>query len=324
MLAIAPSRLIPVLIALLLSLGCATPTEDPIVSARDVARGTVSPPYYRIEGPGGATLLVMGTIHVGPAEGWKFSPAIRRGLTEADSFILEIDVREATDAEISTFLAARVVLPTSVTIDDVVSPETAKLLTENDALLGQLGMPAEARLRLKPWFIAVGLMEAASGRSGYSGNRSAESAILAMLDGRPLAALESLDAQLALLDSLSPVHQDLMLRDTLSRLDAMVEGIEALVIAWGLNDQPTLAQIALQGLKELPELEGFYEILLGERNRNWARQLSEILEDPERAGETIFVGVGALHLVGADSLISILEAGGYRAESLDENAAPAS
>ncbi|MBJ19655.1 MAG: TraB/GumN family protein [bacterium] len=74
--------------------------------------------------------------------------------------------------------------------------------------------------------------------------------------------------------------------------------------------------MAYQGGAELPELENPYGILLEARNRDWAFQLGRILEDPERAGDTIFVGVGALHLVGLDSLIQTLQAAGYPAESL--------
>jgi len=321
---IASLGLGPALVALFLSLGCSTPPAAPIASARDIAARTVTPPYYRIEGGGGASLLIMGTIHLGPIEGWRFSSALLRGLAEADSFILETDLRKATEAEVSTVLANRVVLPISVTIEDVVSPETAQLLEENDLLLSELGMPALARRRLKPWFLAVGMIEAASAQSGYSVEHSVENEILAGLGDRPLAGLETFDDQLALFDTLSPRHQDLMLRDTLSRLDETVEGIEDLIVAWGRNDGQALTQIAYQGVEEAPELEEFYDILLRERNLNWAIALARILEDPERDGETIFVAVGALHLVGSDSLIQKLELEGYPADALHPRADPRS
>lgn len=288
------------------------------------ASGTVHPPYYRIEGRGGATLLIMGTIHLGPSDGWRFSPDLLRGLKESDSFFLEIDLRDVTEEKVSTVLANRVILPTSVTIEEVVSPETAKLLEEHDPLLTQLGLPEGARRRFKPWFLAVKIVEAASAQSGYSGAHSAESVILAGRGDRPLVGLETFDGQLAMFDALSPRHQDLMLNDTLNRLERTVEDIEDLLRAWGRNDEETLEQIAYQGMDDLPELQGFYDILFGERNRNWVRQLSPFLNDPERAGETIFVAVGALHLVGSESVIRLLEAAGFRAEALHPKPAPAS
>jgi len=263
----------------------------------------------------------MGTIHFGPAEGWNFSPAIRRGMKEADSFILEIDLRDATEEAVST---KHVILPTRVTLDDVVSPETAELLKEKAALLGKLGMPALVRRHLKPWFLSVGAVEAVSKRSGYSGAHSVERSIVAAIGDRPLVGLETFERQLSILDDLSPEHQDMMLQDTLSRLDELMEEIDALMVAWARNDEEGLLLIARQGVAEPLKPGDFYDILLAERNRKWALHLGRILEDPERAGDTIFVGVGALHLVGPDGLIRMLEAAGYRAEPLHPNSGPSS
>lgn len=310
--------------ALLLSPGCTSTPAALSVAPWEGAASTVTPPYYRIEGHGGATLLLMGTIHLGPVEGWNFSPALKDGIDEADSFIFEIDLREATDERVSTILANRVILPVSVTIEDVISPETAQLLNDHEVLLTELGLPELARRRLKPWFLAVSMIEVASLQSGYSGVYSAESQILVALEDRPLAGLETFEAQLAMFDDLSPRHQDLMLADTLSRLDQAVEDIDELARAWGRNDQQALEQIAYQGMNELPELKGFYDILFGERNRDWVLQLGQILRDPERAGETVFVAVGALHLVGPDSVIQMLEAEGYPAQPIHPQAEPPS
>jgi len=99
----SPSRWTPFLgcLVLLLSLlvGCAapSPTLDPVAdsegTAQQIAGGRVTPPFFRIGGGGGATLLVLGTIHLGPPGGWLLSSEIERGLEEADAFVLEIDLR---------------------------------------------------------------------------------------------------------------------------------------------------------------------------------------------------------------------------------------
>jgi uncharacterized protein YbaP (TraB family) len=71
----------------------------------------------------------------------------------------------------------------------------------------------------------------------------------------------------------------------------------------------------------LPELDGVYEILLGDRNRRWVKQLRPLLEDPALAGETVLVAVGALHLVGRDGLVALLRDEGFRAEPIDQTRA---
>lgn len=279
---------------------------------------TARPPYYRIDGGRGAQLLLMGTIHLGPRGGWRFSDAIRQGWSEADAFALEIDPRTVGEAEVASVLAERVVLPPGETILDRVSPETAKLLDEREDALSALGLPAGARRRLEPWYIAMGLLEGATSRSGYPMARSADAAIYAARGERPLVGLERFEEQLAMLDALPPTLQDALLRDTLERLDELIAELETLMRAWAEQDEATLLEIAYLGADESPELAAFYEILLDARNRRWAERLAEWLDDPSRRGETIFVGVGALHLVGPHSLVRLLREADYRVTPIDQ------
>lgn len=51
-----------------------------------------------------------------------------------------------------------------------------------------------------------------------------------------LAGLETFDDPLAIFDALSPGHQDLMLRDTLNRLEEAVADLEELITAWRHHD----------------------------------------------------------------------------------------
>ena len=52
---------------------------------------------------------------------------------------------------------------------------------------------------------------------------------------------------------------------------------------------------------------GFNEnILLTQRNKNWVKQLNVIMKS-----ESVFVAVGAGHLVGKDGLINLLKKEGY-------------
>ena len=72
-------------------------------------------------------------------------------------------------------------------------------------------------------------------------------------------------------------------------------------------------RLAREGVEALPELDAFFDILLDGRNRNWLPTLTRLLESPDRAGTTIFVAVGSLHLVGPGSLPDLLRREGYRA-----------
>jgi uncharacterized protein YbaP (TraB family) len=307
--------------------GCASKTEfEPPRAASTTApitRGTpetlARPPFYRIAGGDGATLALMGTIHIGPDIGWTFSTAINDGLEQADLFILEIDLNQVSEDEIGSALARMVIIEPPRFLRDLVSPETAKLLEQEDARLTKMGLPFNARKRFKPWYIATSLVEIATRGSGWSGSASAESVILAAIGERPIHGLEKFQEQLALLDNLDPNLQDMMLRDTLLGLDEVVEEVHAHAQAWRIGDETYFEELAQEGVDEMPGFERFYEILLGDRNRRWLPEFRRFLDDPAFADRLIFVGVGTLHLVGEDGLVDLFRSRGYQVERINHD-----
>jgi len=320
-------------ILLFWGVGCETPSYAPS-SAPSSARSTITsatdasapspddtpnyaaPPYYRVSGRGGATLYLLGTVHLGPPDGWDFAPRIDQDLAEADAFIMELDLRSLDNEAVGNAMAARVILPAGTELGDVTSPETQKLIEENDALITSLGMPPLARKFRKPWYLAISLLQVAIARTPYELEASAENQIVALIGDRPLSGLETFDAQLGLFDSLSMPLQDLLLRDSLGRLDETAAEMERLVNAWKASDRASLHEISRQGIDEYPDLEAFYDVLLRDRNRSWVVPLRERLDHAGLANTRIFVAVGALHLVGNDGVPALLEAAGYDVERL--------
>lgn len=287
-------------------------------AAESDAYARATPPFYRVEGGRGATLLLLGTIHLGPEKGWILSPAVESGIATADQIALEVDLRLATEDAVSTLVAELALLGPGQKISDVVAPETAKLLEDEDETLTRLGVPPGMRKLMKPWFMATVLGESIYTDVGLSSASAVEYHILESLGERPLIGLETFEEQLRIFDSLSPEYQDLMLRETLLHLDKAGETVEELVLAWQEGDEVELARLAREGIDELPELEGFYDIVLGDRNRRWVSQLRTLLDDREREGDEVLVAVGALHLVGRDSLVELLRAAGYRVERVPQ------
>jgi uncharacterized protein YbaP (TraB family) len=255
---------------------------------------------------------VLGTIHVGPQTGWDLSPEIDRAIDEAERFAMELDLRQVDDEAVGSLLASMVLLPPGRTLEQVIAPETARLLSEQDALLAQHGMPRNARIRFEPWYVAVSLVQVAAMESGYALDRSVESTLMDRLGDRPLVSLETFEAQMRMMDALGPETQDAMLRDTLLRLEDAGAELERLVEAWRRADRPVLEAIARQGLDELPALHDFYDVLLVRRNARWLTELRGLLDDPALAGQDVLVAVGALHVVGEDGLETLFREADYR------------
>jgi len=255
----------------------------------------------------------MGTVHLGPPGGWQFSPALLEGLDRADRFVLEIDLRSLTEDAVATLLAEIAVIPPPNSLLDLVSAETARLLDEKDAQLAKMGMPRNARKWFKPWFIVISLLESTSAQSDFDAKFSAENTILEASGSRPLIGLETLAEQLGFFNDLSFRLQEVLLQDALIGLDTATEELDALVNAWRRGDEAELEAVRREGVDESPELESIYDILIRDRNRRWMPVFEKLLNDPKFSGETTFVGVGALHLVGEDGLIQLFREAGYDA-----------
>lgn len=295
---------------------CATIPATPRPESRSrVAR----PPFFRVEGEGGATLFLFGTVHTGPPEGWILSASAHDALSGADTIVLEVDPREANEEHVSTLVANMALLEPGTRLADRIEPETRALLEARSDELTEIGFPPRFRPLLKPWFLAVGIGESLTQQTGFVPAAAMDEQIFAALGERELIALETVRQQLDLFDQLSPSLQDLILRDALLHYDESARSLEALVRAWQVGDEQQLACLAREGVDALPELEAFYEMLIDDRNRAWQARLERLLASPARRGDRIFVAVGAMHLVGKPGLPELLREAGYRVERIDQS-----
>jgi uncharacterized protein YbaP (TraB family) len=69
----------------------------------------------------------------------------------------------------------------------------------------------------------------------------------------------------------------------------------------------SLDELADQLLQDFAPFPGLYESLVANRNRAWAKRLATLA----RSDSELLVVVGALHLVGRDNLVELLEAEGF-------------
>jgi len=108
-----------------------------------------------------------------------------------------------------------------------------------------------------------------------------------------------------------PAREFALLESPLEEIDEGPAEIDALVAGWAAGDQSELKRQMVDGLRgEYPDV---YQLLLVERNKDWARQLKTKL-----AGSGVsFVAVGAGHLAGPDSLQTQLKALGIKAKPVN-------
>lgn len=100
-----------------------------------------------------------------------------------------------------------------------------------------------------------------------------------------------------------------MLYESALMLDESPQMLDQLVDEWADGDIAGIASLVAS-----PDGVGFsgpvYESLLVERNRNWVPQIEAMLDEPG----SVLIAVGAGHLAGPDSVITMLRDKGYQVE----------
>lgn len=122
-------------------------------------------------------------------------------------------------------------------------------------------------------------------------------------DGKNIMGLETIDVQIkALFGQLTMQRQIELLNETFKEKDGLKQLISIMNTAYVSQNMNELQQL-MYGSSYKPEE---MKILLDDRNNNWMQQLPKLMKE-----QSVFVAVGALHLVGKKGLINQLKEQGY-------------
>ena len=260
----------------------------------------------------GRVAYLFGTVHMGTPDFYPLPPEVSRALGQARRVVVELDTR-ANDA----YLAALARHGRYAPGDDLrrhLSPGLAADLTR---ALHARGISVASMAYCKPWLVANLLLSMELERKGYRRDRGVEQALLdaAQQHGAPVTELESADYQLGLFDTMTPAQSEGYLKETLDGLrdGSAMRTVQAVVEAWASGDAR-----ALDGLLHDATTGGGVKaeftrrVLLGRRNPEMVEHIEQLMGQ----GSVTFVGVGVLHLLGANGLPQLLAQRGYLVEQV--------
>jgi len=264
---------------------------------------------YRISGHGRVAYL-FGTVHVGASSFYPLAPEVNRALAGANRVVVELDTRGDTD-----FVHAVKKHGSYPPGDDIrhhVSPDTLGRLTD---ALHEDGITIASMARFKPWLVANLLLNVELERNGYHRSEGVEQVLLANAQRRraPVAELESADYQLALYDTMDDVEAERYLRECLRDLadGSALRRSRAVIEAFDSGDARSLDALLAASTGGGSAVADFTRrTLLGRRNPEMAFHIERLMRD----NSVIFIGVGLLHLLGANGLPQLLAQRGYLVE----------
>jgi uncharacterized protein YbaP (TraB family) len=219
--------------------------------------------------------------------------------------VMELDLNEVGADSALESGAELETLPEGQTLAEAAGPQLyAKFL----ARAQPLGLQPEVLSHFQPWFAALMLQQLELSQSGFDPAAGVDEqfALLAQTDHKPVIGLETIDEQLGFFAHLSLEQQREFLRSTLEDASSAESETDAVVQAWQRGDTGKLEQLLRSGSNESPEL---YRLLTTERNRRWLPKITQLLTGDDNC----LVIVGALHLIGHDGLIEMLQRQGYTA-----------
>src|SRR5712671_4546180 len=260
---------------------------------------------WKVTGKGGVVYLI-GSVHLLSKDSYPLNPAIEAAYKDADLLVEEVDMAEMLDPNAQLGFLTRGMLPSATPLDKVISPATYALVTKRAS---DLGVPVEPFKLLKPWMVALMLVQAEWQKAGFDPELGLDKHFYdrANAEGKTTQGLETAQYQISRLDDMTLEQQEHLLSESLKDLDAEKANRARLVESWRAGDVPGVERIVLSELKQEPLL---YQRLLVERNRNWMPKIEALFARPRHA----IVVVGAAHLVGPDGLIAMLRAKGYTVE----------
>ena len=282
-------------------------TPEPTPAATVPA--TANPALWRVSDTD-TTIYLFGTVHVlPPTLEWR-TDKIDKALAESKAVYFETDLDPAPN-EILTLLQKLGMYPPSERLSDKLSEEDRAAF---EKAANDLGLPAFQLDTMRPWLAGITLAEAMITKAGYDATSGVERKLApsAIGAGKQIRRLETIEQQLLAFADVSEKAQLRFLMDGVRQMDEEAAVLDNMVKAWAAGDIGQLEKIMIEeDFQEMPEI---YDALLVKRNRNWAKQIDELVD--AEAG-TFFIAVGAAHLVGKDSVIAMLKPIGHTAERVE-------
>jgi hypothetical protein len=279
-----------------------------VASVAVAAKDAPGPAIWRIADED-TTIYLFGTIHIlEPDLKWR-SKALNRVIRQADELVVESSTAdfEKTEGPLTAMMEAEFAVKRPKLIDRVARNKRESVRRTIVAS----GMPAEMFDMLPTWMAVFAL-----GMGGIDDGATEEAGADATLEQlflkarKPVVSAEDPSAVLAAIRKLpEPELLRLLEDDAAAAEEGVPAGAAGEDVEWARGDVEGLSD----GLGEADLGPALYAALIRDRNTAWTGWLIERMKRPG----TVLFAVGAGHLVGPDSVQSMLAARNVTSRRID-------
>lgn len=240
---------------------------------------------------------LFGTFHLMCRGDIQFSPQLKTAVSNAAEMYMELDMDDPA-----------VMLGGMMMMNMKDGKKLKDLYTEaeyeklSSFFKDTLHMPMNFLERVKPYFLVAMMYPKMMPCKTVSGVEE-ELLKLAKQNKKEIKGLETLEFQAAVFDTIPYELQAKELLKSIDSLPAYTLYFDSMLQVY--KDQQLDKMVTLFNDEEFG-MQEYQDILLDNRNRNWVTQLKVLMKK-----ESVFVAVGAGHLVGEKGLIALLKKEGY-------------
>ncbi len=275
---------------------------------------------WEITAPTGTTVYILGTIHLADTETATLPEPVLAAFDSADERFGELSAPDMMQLEQHILMKVNDTLLLNengepVSITSFLSPDEVTCLNQTmEQALGQAYTQDvfTALTLLPPWYWINLLNTMEMERSGYTAVQGIDVQlyIRAAINGLEIAGLDAVETQLDLLSYGSTEDHITILKQMIADMQTgkSQESLEEMVFLYKQDNREKLKIYLEQEMQETDGLSegyitGYLDNLIKERNRNWANQITEMLQEPDK---TYFIFGGAAHWLVFPSVFDML------------------
>jgi len=260
-------------------------------------------------------VYLLGSMHACTADTYPLPAHIMEAYSGSEAVAVECDILEFENNMAQQVSAMQYIMYSDGTkIADHLSEESYNSAV---ARLKELGIYSTQFDRYKPMMWSSLIEGEIVEKAGLSYDYGVDSYLLAKakIDGKTVLQIESVEYQYSMMGGFSDGLQELLLQDYLPEdaVETQTEIMKSLYDGWKMGDFSVLSnEISEEELAELTEeekvyLEEYLASMIDERNV----RMTDAAESYVKRGMTVFLTVGAAHMVDENGIVNALRERGY-------------
>jgi uncharacterized protein YbaP (TraB family) len=277
------------------------------VAAEARAPDVAHPALWEVSDPD-TTIYLFGTIHLLPDNLQWRSAKFDQALANSQQLVVETIVDDKDPGKLMSAMAS---LGFANGLKPLAQRVPAAKRPALEAAIKKSGFPPQALDRMKTWAAAFILLGNQYRGLGLKSGQGVEQVLRGEFTtaGKPIGELETNVEQLGFFDRLPESAQVQLLEGAIEGGKSTSAEFSGMIRAWSHGDVQGIARTFDRDLADSPALQ---QSLIHQRNANWTKWIEQRLAEPG----AILVAVGAGHLAGKDSVLTMLKKDGYMVRRL--------